>query len=108
MCKTYEIRLLRRISLIRSSGFVLEEEVDMYMNRNHASDSVIGERIRQLVAEGLESYKIANQLISEGYEVVPDESGLVRIKRGTEVCHYPLGVTSLPTIDSGVTSSGLL
>ena len=68
----------------------------MYENRNHASDSVIGNRLSELQALKLDPYQVAQKLQEEGYELSADGSGWVLIRKGGERCHYPLMVTELP------------
>lgn len=67
----------------------------MYEVRNHAADSVIGNRLRQMQAADTDPRQVAKALKEEGYEVQADGTGWVVIRGKGEECVYPLGVTAL-------------
>lgn len=69
----------------------------MYENRNHAADSVIGCRLREIRSTHPDDpYLIARLLMDEGFDLQADGSGWVRIRHQREEYFCPLGVTTLP------------
>ena len=69
-----------------------------YQTRNHAPEAngVLVNRIKSLIGELKSPDEVARVLMEDdGCELECDGSGYVVVIKGSERCHYPLGITSM-------------